>query len=99
MALSRDRGTQRQQRDFAFGLVCDEDGAMLGDYVISDANQEHGIVSRTGGIDRDIASTFPIGARLRVLPTTRAPRARSIPNTTRCSPDGETEVWPRFYGW
>jgi len=99
MALSRDRGTQRQQRDFAFGLVCDEDGAMLGDYVISDANQEHGIVSRTGGIDRDIASTFPIGARLRVLPNHACATGAQHPEYHALLADGETEVWPRFYGW
>ena len=46
MALSRDRGTARQAVDQGYGLVCDEDGRVIGDLIVSDANQEHGIVSR-----------------------------------------------------
>ncbi|MFP3711006.1 DSD1 family PLP-dependent enzyme, partial [Paraburkholderia sp. SIMBA_009] len=46
MAMSRDRGTQRQARDFGYGQVCTEAGDALDGYLMSSANQEHGIVSR-----------------------------------------------------
>jgi D-serine deaminase-like pyridoxal phosphate-dependent protein len=45
MAMSRDRGTQSQQRDYGYGQVCSADGQVLEGYVLSGANQEHGIVS------------------------------------------------------
>jgi D-serine deaminase-like pyridoxal phosphate-dependent protein len=99
MAMSRDRGTQRQQRDFGFGLVCTEDGVALGDYVMSEANQEHGIVSRAGGIERDIAARFPIGTRLRILPNHACATGAQHPEYHAILAGGETEVWPRFYGW
>src|SRR5690606_35712687 len=41
MALSRDRGTAAQAVDQGYGLVCDADGRVLGDLVMSGANQEH----------------------------------------------------------
>jgi D-serine deaminase-like pyridoxal phosphate-dependent protein len=99
MAMSRDRGTQKQKRDFGFGLVCTEDRKVLDDYVISEANQEHGIVSRAGGIDRDIASRFPIGTRLRILPNHACATGAQHPEYRAVFPGGETELWPRFYGW
>jgi D-serine deaminase-like pyridoxal phosphate-dependent protein len=45
MAMSRDRGTQGQQRDYGYGQVCSTSGEVLEGYVLSGANQEHGIVS------------------------------------------------------
>ena len=99
MAMSRDRGTQRQKRDFGFGQACTEEGRVLAGYVISDANQEHGIVSRVGGIDGDIASRFPIGTRLRILPNHACATGAQHPDYHAILAGGETELWPRFYGW
>jgi D-serine deaminase-like pyridoxal phosphate-dependent protein len=99
MAMSRDRGTQKQKRDFGLGQVCTEDGAALSGYVISEANQEHGIVSRIGGIDRDIARRFPIGTHLRILPNHACATGAQHPEYHAIFEDGETGVWPRFYGW
>lgn len=67
MALSRDRGTAKQQIDQGYGLVCDESGRALADVIVHQANQEHGIVTGRDGKPLDI-SRFPIGTRLRVLP-------------------------------
>jgi D-serine deaminase-like pyridoxal phosphate-dependent protein len=99
MAMSRDRGTQKQKRDFGFGQVCTENGAVLGDYVISEANQEHGILSRIGSVDRDIATRFPIGTRLRILPNHACATGAQHPEYHAMFDERETEVWPRFYGW
>src|SRR6185503_6270921 len=49
MALSRDRGTARQRVDQGYGVVCGLDGRPIADLIVSEANQEHGIVARRGG--------------------------------------------------
>jgi D-serine deaminase-like pyridoxal phosphate-dependent protein len=99
MAMSRDRGTQRQRHDFGYGQVCDEQGRVLSGYVMSGANQEHGIVSREGEADREVARRFPVGTRLRILPNHACATGAQHPEYHAVLPDGDTEVWPRFYGW
>ena len=99
MAMSRDRGTQRQARDFGYGQVCTEHGDVLGGYVMSAANQEHGIVSRTGAPDSGIAQRFPIGTRLRILPNHACATGAQHPEYQAIGDDGSAQAWPRFYGW
>ncbi|TES82051.1 DSD1 family PLP-dependent enzyme [Burkholderia cepacia] len=99
MAMSRDRGTQRQARDFGYGQVCTEHGDLLGDYVMSAANQEHGIVSRAGAPDSGIAQRFPIGTRLRILPNHACATGAQHPEYQAIGDDGSAQAWPRFYGW
>ncbi|MGG1947729.1 DSD1 family PLP-dependent enzyme [Trinickia sp. NRRL B-1857] len=99
MAMSRDRGTQRQKRDFGYGLVCLENGEALGEYVLSGANQEHGIISRAGSPDLEIGERFPIGTRLRILPNHACATGAQHPAYRAVNPDGSIETWPRFYGW
>jgi D-serine deaminase-like pyridoxal phosphate-dependent protein len=99
MAMSRDRGTQRQQHDCGYGLVCTEAGDVLGDYIMSSANQEHGIVARIGAADKSIAERFPIGTRLRILPNHACATGAQHPEYHALSEDGALETWPRFYGW
>ncbi|EIN01327.1 DSD1 family PLP-dependent enzyme [Paraburkholderia hospita] len=99
MAMSRDRGTQRQKRDFGYGLVCEQNGELLDGYVMSGANQEHGIVSRFGTPDHEIEQRFPIGTRLRILPNHACATGAQHPAYHAVGPDGTIEAWPRFYGW
>ncbi|KWE15414.1 alanine racemase [Burkholderia cepacia] len=99
MAMSRDRGTQRQARDFGYGQVCTEHGDLLGDYVMSAANQEHGIVSRASAPDSSIAQRFPIGTRLRILPNHACATGAQHPEYQAIGDDGSARAWPRFYGW
>lgn len=99
MAMSRDRGTQRQKRDFGYGLVCLENGEVLNEYLMSGANQEHGIVSRSGAPDHEIERRFPIGTRLRILPNHACATGAQHPAYQAVGPDGRIETWPRFYGW
>ena len=99
MAMSRDRGTQTQAHDYGYGQVCDADGRVLEGYVMSGANQEHGIVSRAGEPERGIARRFPVGTRLRILPNHACATGAQHPAYQAILPDGNTEVWPRFYGW
>ncbi len=99
MAMSRDRGTQQQGHDYGYGQVCNEGGEPIAGYVMSGANQEHGILSRADGTDRDIAARFPLGTRLRILPIHACATAAQHPEYQALLPGGERQVWPRFYGW
>ncbi|TGP41388.1 DSD1 family PLP-dependent enzyme [bacterium M00.F.Ca.ET.228.01.1.1] len=99
MAMSRDRGTQRQKHDFGYGLVCLENGEVLSEYVMSAANQEHGIISRAGTPDHEIEKRLPIGTRLRILPNHACATGAQHPAYQAVHADGSVETWPRFYGW
>lgn len=99
MAMSRDRGTAKQAVDQGYGLVCDEAGRVIGDLIVSDANQEHGIVSRRGAAPLDI-SQYPLGTRLRILPNHAC--ATGAQHDAYHVVRGGPEViarWPRFCGW
>ena len=102
MAMSRDRGTQKQQHDYGYGQVCSEDGAVLPGYIISGANQEHGILSHEGKLEAattDIAQRFPVGTRLRILPNHACATGAQFPEYQAVSSDGGLSTWSRFYGW
>ena len=100
MAMSRDRGTQAQAVDHGYGAICNVAGELLGDWLMSAANQEHGIVSRRDGVvDADIATRFPIGTQLRVLPNHACATAAQFASYTVLGIDGATHEWPRFNGW
>jgi D-serine deaminase-like pyridoxal phosphate-dependent protein len=99
MAMSRDRGTQKQKRDYGYGQVCGLDGAVLDGYVLSGANQEHGILSREGAPDTDIATRFPIGTRLRILPNHACATGAQFPEYQALTEDGALQPWGRFHGW
>lgn len=99
MAMSRDRGAARLGDDFGYGQVCDADGSPLPGYIMSGANQEHGIISLQSGRDARIAERFPIGTLLRILPNHACATASQFPAYRALLPGGGSEVWPRFYGW
>lgn len=99
MAMSRDRGTASRGTDYGYGQVCDLNGVPLPGYLISGANQEHGIISLAKGVDTGIAERFPLGALLRILPNHACATGAQFPEYHALMPDGSTEVWPRFYGW
>jgi D-serine deaminase-like pyridoxal phosphate-dependent protein len=99
MALSRDRGTARQAVDQGYGLVCDEKGRPLGDLIVSEANQEHGIITiRPGG--KAPPCELPIGARLRILPNHACATAAEHAHYHVLGSDGEPRaIWKRISGW
>lgn len=99
MAMSRDRGTQKQKRDFGYGQVCRIDGSLLPGYQLSGANQEHGILSREGEPDLDIVARFPIGTLLRILPNHACATGAQFPEYHAIAPDRELAVWSRLHGW
>lgn len=99
MAMSRDRGTQKQTTDFGYGQVCLADGTPLKGYHVTGANQEHGIISRTGEPDTSIVTRFPVGTQLRILPNHACATAAQFPEYQALSSSQEVQTWPRFYGW
>ena len=98
MAMSRDRGTQKQKHDYGYGQVCGLDGEVVPGYVLGGANQEHGVLSREGEPDPDIVRRFPVGTQLRILPNHACATAAQFPQYEAVDAGGLHE-WPRFYGW
>ncbi|WBX82772.1 alanine racemase [Sphingosinicella microcystinivorans] len=99
MAMSRDRGTVGQRVDQGYGLVCDVDGTIIGDLVVTGANQEHGLVGHRDGTPLDLAA-YPIGTRLRVLPNHACATAAQHPAYLLTDRSGRIAArWPRFSGW
>ncbi|MEM5294588.1 DSD1 family PLP-dependent enzyme [Burkholderia sp. JPY481] len=105
MALSRDRGTSRQSHDFGYGQPCLLNGTLLPGYVVSGANQEHGILAaaqadpQADAQSDDIAQRFPIGMKLRILPNHACATGAQFPEYHAVAPDGSSVAWQRFYGW
>jgi len=97
MALSRDRGTARQRVDQGYGVVCDLDGRAIPGLIVTEANQEHGIVARRdGGAPPELG----VGTRLRILPNHAC--ATGAQHERYHVVDGGREVaavWQRFSGW
>lgn len=99
MAMSRDRGTAKQAVDQGYGVVCNAEGVVLDGLIVSDANQEHGIISRRDGSTLDVRH-FPVGTVLRVLPNHACATAAQFDHYKVIrSSMAVTEQWERFGGW
>lgn len=100
MAMSRDRGTQKQAHDFGYGMVCDEDGRAIPALRFDQANQEHGVLEWQGEAQVDITTTCPVGSRLRIVPNHAcATGAQHQHYHVMPREGGELLVWDRFGGW
>ena len=98
MAMSRDRGTASQPVDQGYGLVCDVDGVLMPDLVMTDANQEHGIIRHRH--DASATPMLPVGTLLRILPNHAC--ATAAQHGAYHVVAGGTQVdatWPRISGW
>lgn len=99
MAMSRDRGTQKQALDQGYGLVCDLQGRPLDDFILVGANQEHGIMASRSGRTSGLRH-LPVGSQVRILPNHACPTAAAYDHYKVL--DGQQRVsarWPRFNGW
>lgn len=99
MAMSRDRGTQAQQCDFGYGLVCDSNGTLIDGLLLRSANQEHGVASFEEGMTVDVEKLYPIGTQLRVLPNHACATGAQYPAYEALQPNGEVGHWTRVNGW
>jgi D-serine deaminase-like pyridoxal phosphate-dependent protein len=99
MALSRDRGTSAQTVDHGYGIVCDAAGMPIDGFVVSGANQEHGIISHRSG-DASRLLDVPVGTLLRILPNHACATAAQHAAYHVIGEGGAIEAeWPRFNGW
>ena len=99
MALSRDRGTSSQKIDYGYGQVCDENGELIDDLIVTSVQQEHGIIQVREGSDAKLPNLKP-GTLLRILPNhacaTAAAHSRyHVVNKE----DKSIKIWDRFNGW
>jgi D-serine deaminase-like pyridoxal phosphate-dependent protein len=99
MAMSRDRGTASQPVDQGYGLVCDAQGRVIHDLIMSGANQEHGILSMRAGATVALPD-LPVGSLVRILPN-HACATGAQHDAYRVLSDSSrvVETWPRFRGW
>ncbi|UUE46897.1 DSD1 family PLP-dependent enzyme [Pectobacterium aroidearum] len=99
MALSRDRGTASQAKDYGYGLVCDLYGSPYNDLCVTTTNQEHGII--TLPVDSGLAvDHFPVGTRLRILPNHACATAAMHQHyQVLKSHRNAQETWQRIIGW
>jgi D-serine deaminase-like pyridoxal phosphate-dependent protein len=98
MALSRDRGTQSQAVDQGYGVVCSVEGAPFPDLIVTQVNQEHGIVTVRPGSNAPMPD-FPIGTQLRILPNHACATAAQFDAYRVLETAGTLATWPRFRGW
>jgi D-serine deaminase-like pyridoxal phosphate-dependent protein len=98
MAMSRDRGTQRQRQDFGYGQVCTEAGDWIEGALVTGANQEHGIIT-LGTPSADMVGRFPIGSRLRILPNHACATGAQFPDYHALDVEGAVHTWSRLHGW
>lgn len=99
MAMSRDRGTQRQRQDFGYGQVCTEAGDWIDGALVTGANQEHGIVTLGTTASEDVVTRFPIGSRLRILPNHACATGAQFPDYHAVDAIGDVHTWSRLHGW
>ena len=99
MAMSRDRGTQKQTTDFGYGQVCKADGTPIPEFFVTGANQEHGILSSHAAQHTSISELFPIGMQLRILPNHACATGAQFPQYQALDSTGNVQTWDRFYGW
>lgn len=99
MALSRDRGTAHHPVDQGYGLVCDVEGRPYPDLIVSDASQEHGIISvRPGG--KQTLPELAVGTRVRILPNHACATGAQHDHYHVIRGSGDVVAqWPRIRGW
>lgn len=100
MALSRDRGTASQAVDQGYGLVCDIEGRVLGDLIVANANQEHGVVALRQGASMPLPD-LPVGTKLRILPNHACATGAQFDGYEVVPAEAGAPLahWPRFRGW
>jgi len=100
MAMSRDRGTAAQLVDQGYGVVCDINGNVLPDLIVTQANQEHGVIAKRPGSTGTIPQ-LALGTQLRILPNHACATAAQHNAYHVVPADKQAPLlnWPRFGGW
>lgn len=99
MALSRDRSTAKQALDQGYGVVCDLAGKPYPDLIVTDANQEHGIIALRKRSNAALPD-LPIGSRIRILINHACATGAQYDCYQVLDGEGRVSaVWPRINGW
>lgn len=100
MAMSRDRGTARQAVDQGYGVVCDVGGQVLEDLIMTETNQEHGILAIRPGSHARLPN-LSVGTRVRLLPNHACATAAQHDGYHVLEDNGSVvrAYWPRVRGW
>ena len=100
MAMSRDRGTASQPVDQGYGLVCDRAGRPWTDLILTEANQEHGVIALRPG-SKAALPDLAVGDLVRILPNHACATAaqHQAYHVIRPGDDHVLARWPRFGGW
>lgn len=96
-ALSRDRSTAKQRVDQGYGLVCDTQGAIIEDLIVTETNQEHGVLAMRPG-SACAAPSLAVGTLLRILPNHACATAAQH-KAYRVIDGGTIMQWERINGW
>jgi D-serine deaminase-like pyridoxal phosphate-dependent protein len=99
MALSRDRGTSNQDTDYGYGLVSEIDRHAVENFIVSSANQEHGIVSSTTADNQSSPLNITLGSQVRVLPNHACSTASQYSKYYVVDGDKVIAQWERINGW
>jgi len=99
MAMSRDRGTARQETDYGYGLVRRSDGSALDALIVADANQEHGIVKTMEEGQPVPYEELPLGTLLRILPNHACATASEFDRYFVVDRGEVVAEWERTRGW
>jgi D-serine deaminase-like pyridoxal phosphate-dependent protein len=96
MAISRDRSTNKQAIDQGYGLICDVDRNLLNGTLLSEVNQEHGIIRVNSP---ETFESLPVGALIRILPNHACSTAGQHSRYHVFREGHLIETWERFSGW
>jgi D-serine deaminase-like pyridoxal phosphate-dependent protein len=100
MSLSRDRGTAAQDVDCGYGIVCAPDGTVYPDLLVTEVNQEHGIIRPRPGSSARV-DRLRVGDLVRILPNHACATAsqHDCYHVLTGTPARVRSVWPRIRGW
>jgi D-serine deaminase-like pyridoxal phosphate-dependent protein len=98
MAMSRDRGTQDQPVDQGYGLIANKESDAVR-YIVTDANQEHGIITPRNHQDSTDFSAFPLASTVNVLPNHACATAAQFDQYYVVDGDQVVDIWQSVKGW
>ena len=85
--------------DQGYGLVCDEQGRVMDDYIVAAVNQEHGTITHRSG-DPARGLDLPVGTLLRILPNHACATCAQFEAYQVIDAANQLQAtWPRFGGW
>ena len=99
LALSQDRSTAGQNKDWGFGRVCDLAGEAIADLHVASVSQEHGLVTSRSG-DHRVGDLLKVADKIRVLPNHVCMTAAAHDRYELTQPDAQGRIqWTRVNGW